>query len=176
MQKCRMYANFATLLQILLGLQSPAVSRLQTTWARVGASEMRLLNDLLTFTSPTKNWKNLRDIMTVTAEEYGTTAEEGGGCIPFLGIYLSDLVFNAELPAYIEPPRRAAACDSLVLQQPLVNFHKHRITATVIKRILTFQNLARRYPFAPDPELYRQCLQVEPLDQERIRKLSLEIE
>ncbi|KAF9292945.1 hypothetical protein BGZ88_005949 [Linnemannia elongata] len=26
-----------------------------------------------------------------------------GGCIPFLGVYLSDLLFNTELPSYVEP-------------------------------------------------------------------------
>lgn len=184
-QKCKIYANFATLLQILLGLQSPAVTRLSATWARVSASDMRLLDQLIEFTSPMKNWKNMRSSMALVAEEYGnqpttTTHNDNnntmGGCIPFLGIYLSDLIFNAELPPYIEPSRRKNSCDSLVLQQPLVNFHKHRITATVIKRVLTFQNLARRYPFTPDPELYRLCLDIPSIDLDTIRKMSLDIE
>ncbi|KAI8140107.1 hypothetical protein BJV82DRAFT_623945 [Fennellomyces sp. T-0311] len=201
-QKCKMYANFATLLQILLGLQSPAVTRLHSAWAQVGAADMRLLDQLSAFTSPHKNWKNIRDSMTKVAEEYGNRqqfieqplqqqqqqqqqqqpqqddSEQGGGCIPFLGIYLSDLVFNSELPPYIAPVKSngKATCDSLMLQQPLVNFHKHRITATVIKRVLTFQNLARRYPFTPEPELFRLCLDVKSVEPEKIRKLSLQLE
>ncbi|KAG2216649.1 hypothetical protein INT45_010789, partial [Circinella minor] len=198
-QQCKTYANFATLLQILLGLQSPAVSRLHSTWAQVGATDMRLLDQLSAFTSPMKNWKNIRDSMTKVAEEFGdgsnnhpTTGQQGlppppqnhdittdaGGCIPFLGIYLSDLVFNSELPPYIEPVKtNKTTCDSLMLQQPLVNFRKHRITATVIKRVLTFQNLARRYPFTPEPELFRLCLDLKSVvDTEKIRKLSHDIE
>ncbi|KAG0282481.1 hypothetical protein BGZ96_000433 [Linnemannia gamsii] len=31
-----------------------------------------------------------------------------GGCIPFLGVYLSDLLFNTELPSYVEPKVSAA--------------------------------------------------------------------
>ncbi|KAI9265003.1 hypothetical protein BDA99DRAFT_571347 [Phascolomyces articulosus] len=211
-QQCKTYANFATLLQILLGLQSPAVSRLHSTWAQVGAMDMRLLDQLSAFTSPMKNWKNIRDSMTKVAEEFGdggqqhiipstvdqqqqqqqqqqesttstTTSgsnsnNDAGGCIPFLGIYLSDLVFNSELPPYIEPVKNntKTTCDSLMLQQPLVNFRKHRITATVIKRVLTFQNLARRYPFTPEPELFKLCLELKSVDTETSRKLSHDIE
>ncbi|KAI9493589.1 hypothetical protein BDB00DRAFT_822685 [Zychaea mexicana] len=198
-QQCKKYANFATLLQILLGLQSPAVSRLHATWAQVGVADMRLLDQLSAFTSPMKNWKNIRDSMTKVAEEYGNgqqlveqqqqhhyhqlqdnnTEQQGvaGGCIPFLGIYLSDLVFNSELPPYTEPVKsKKATCDSFVLQQPLVNFRKHRITATVIKRVLTFQNLARRYPYTPEPELFRLCLDIKSVDTDMIRKLSHEID
>lgn len=206
-QKCKLYCNFATLVQILLGLQSPAVSRLKRTWDRVGSSEMRTLEQLSAFTSPMKNWKHIRDSMTQVAEEYGMSPIEVqiempgtnqhefkktkikipfGGCIPFLGIYLSDLVFNSEQPPYVHPNlenhkiyhahTRMSSDISPLLTQPLVNFRKHRITATVIKRVLTFQNLARRYSFEHDAELYFLCSELESLDPDTIRRLSNEIE
>ncbi|ORZ01282.1 ras guanine nucleotide exchange factor domain-containing protein [Syncephalastrum racemosum] len=207
-QKCKVYCNFATLVQILLGLQSPAVSRLQKTWSRVGTTEMRLLDQLSVFTSPMKNWKHIRDSMTQVAEEYGMSPVEVqiempgtnhhafsktkikipfGGCIPFLGIYLSDLVFNSEQPPYIQPnlenhriyhanTRTYTDSISPVLLQPLVNFRKHRITATVIKRVLTFQNLARRYSFDRDDEVQYLCNEVVSFDAEEIRRMSLERE
>ncbi|CAO3631144.1 unnamed protein product [Cunninghamella echinulata] len=211
-QKCRIYSNYATLVQILLGLQSPSVSRLKRTWARVRAKEMKLLEELSQFTSPMRNWKHIRDNMTLVAEEYGMSPTEVqvempgatsngnkkglkltkvkipfGGCIPFLGIYLSDLVFNSEQPPYLEPNHNhhkiykeqiEASKVNLapVLKQPLVNFRKHRITATVIKRVLTFQNLARRYAFDLDDELYERCLFLAPLDADSIRQLSHAIE
>lgn len=199
-------------MQILLGLQSPSVSRLKRTWARVRAKEMKLLEELSQFTSPMRNWKHIRDNMTLVAEEYGMSPTEVqvempgatsngnkkglkltkvkipfGGCIPFLGIYLSDLVFNSEQPPYLEPNHShhkiykeqiEASKVNLapVLKQPLVNFRKHRITATVIKRVLTFQNLARRYAFDLDDELYERCLFLAPLDADSIRQLSHAIE
>ncbi|OAD78823.1 hypothetical protein PHYBLDRAFT_90313, partial [Phycomyces blakesleeanus NRRL 1555(-)] len=162
-QKCKMYTNFATLVQILLGLQSPSVSRLQKTWSRVGVAEMRQLDQLSAFTSPMRNWKHIRDSMTTTKIKMPF-----GGCIPFLGIYLSDLVFNSEQPAYLDI--------SPVLKQSLVNFRKHRITATVVKRVLTFQSLARRYSFEIDDDIYYMCSQLEVLKPETIRRLSFEIE
>ncbi|KAI7860942.1 ras guanine nucleotide exchange factor domain-containing protein [Circinella umbellata] len=207
-QKCKLYCNFATLVQILLGLQSPAVSRLKKTWSRVGAHEMRILDQLSEFTSPMKNWKHIRDSMTQVAEEYGMSPVEVqiempgtnhhaftktkikipfGGCIPFLGIYLSDLVFNSEQPPYIQPThdhhriyqannRTASMFTSPLLKQPLVNFRKHRITATVIKRVLTFQSLARRYSFERDDEVYFLCAELRASNADQVRKLSHEIE
>jgi hypothetical protein len=147
--------------------------------------------------------------MTMVADEYGMSPTEVqvempgtnkggftkrtrvkipfGGCIPFLGIYLSDLVFNSEQPPYLEPNHAhhkiykeqtasSQANLSPVLKQPLVNFRKYRITATVIKRVLTFQNLARRYAFDLDDALYERCLLLDPLDADTVRRLSHAIE
>lgn len=168
---------------------------------------MRILEQLSAFTSPMKNWKHIRDSMTEVAEEYGMSPVEVqvempgtnhhgfgkskikipfGGCIPFLGIYLSDLVFNSEQPPYLQPSHdhhriyyannRTMSITPSLLKQPLVNFRKHRITATVIKRVLTFQNLARRYSFERDDELYFLCSEVRASDPDTIRKLSHTIE
>ncbi|OAD77211.1 hypothetical protein PHYBLDRAFT_123163 [Phycomyces blakesleeanus NRRL 1555(-)] len=159
-QKCKLFCNFATLVQILLGLQSPSVSRLRKTWSRVGTSEMKLLDQLSAFTSPMRNWKSIRDSMMMIKLPFG-------GCIPFLGIYLSDLIYQANTQNTPISP---------VLKQSLVNFRKHRIIATVIKRVLTFQNLARRYSFETREALNDLCFQVDALTTEKIRELSLEIE
>lgn len=190
------------MLQILLGLQSSSVSRLSKTWPLVNRREMKTLQELSAFTSPTKNWKNIRDSMSQVAEEFGEsptevqvevdttnhTKKKGsvtiklpfGGCIPFLGIYLSDLVFNAELPSYLPSNnnKKLHGMADAVLSQPLVHFRKHRITATVIKRVLVFQNLARRYAFeeSADAGLYSSCFQVVSLDTDTIQKMSYEIE
>lgn len=60
-QKCYQQSNFATLTQIILGLQSPWVERLRKTWARIGMWEMRILRDLKSFTSPLRNFRHLRN-------------------------------------------------------------------------------------------------------------------
>ncbi|GAN09040.1 hypothetical protein MAM1_0239c08562 [Mucor ambiguus] len=208
-KKCKLYCNFSTLIQILLGLQSSSVSRLEKTWPLVNKREIKTLQELSTFTSPTKNWKHIRDSMSQVAEEYGESPTEiqvevddnnstfrkrkskksvtiklpFGGCIPFLGIYLSDLVFNAELPSYLPSSnnnieRKHQGSIDAVLSQPLVHFRKHRITATVIKRVLVFQNLAKRYSFeeSSDLLLFNTCFQVTSLDTEAIQKASYAIE
>ncbi|CAO3577835.1 unnamed protein product [Absidia cylindrospora] len=208
-QKCHMYSNFATLVQILLGLQSSSVSRLRKTWSKVADSEMRLLEQLSSFTSPMKNWKHIRDSMTAVAEEYGMSPKEiqiqlpgssdqhqlnhtkiklpFGGCIPFLGLYLSDLVFNSEQPSYLEPNHdhhkiyqsyTQSSCNLSppLLRQPLVNFRKHRTTATIIKRFLTFKDLADRYSFEQVDPLYSDCFYLDALEMDTVGRLSLTIE
>ncbi|KAI9248404.1 ras guanine nucleotide exchange factor domain-containing protein [Sporodiniella umbellata] len=198
-KKCKLYCNFSTLIQILLGLQSSAVSRLARTWALVHKREMKILRKLSTFTSPTKNWKYLRDSMTQVAEEYGESPTEiqveklnrskmtiklpFGGCIPFLGIYLSDLVFNTELPSYIASeynPKKGQGgiLEKTVMSQPLVHLRKHRITASVIKKVLLFQGLAKRYSFVKSTNnaLYSACLQVVSLHTSDMQERSQLIE
>jgi len=58
--KCYEQHNHATLTQILVGLQFPAVERLHKTWARLPAKQRRIFRDLKTFTSPSRNFAYLR--------------------------------------------------------------------------------------------------------------------
>ncbi|KAG0068078.1 hypothetical protein BGZ89_005274 [Linnemannia elongata] len=291
--------------------------RIAHTWARVRAQEMRIMEDLVEYTSPFHNWKHLRDDMKSIADEWGGSGSGGGGgastvpaatekvpptsgstmtssffgkrrpskdstmaaaaalalqykgtasssglgskvssstthakekevkmgqqdkdataagkasqpkgCIPFLGLYLSDLVFNAELPSYVDPtthsnqqqqqqqqpqgssqassrrpststsatatsttapppPISSTSTNSSSSHQPtppttttepsprlLVNIHKHRTTATIIKRILTFKTLAGRYPFEQDPGVRQVLMAIQGLDPVEISRLS----
>ncbi|KAF9955788.1 hypothetical protein BGZ72_003412 [Mortierella alpina] len=99
------------------------------------------------------------------------------GCIPFLGLYLSDLVFNSELPSFVDPKREASALEaqeqrSLPPRYPLVNIHKHRTTATIIKRVLTFRTIASRYPFQHEAEVQAELMSIQTLDPTEISQLS----
>ncbi|KAI8605129.1 hypothetical protein EDD21DRAFT_364444 [Dissophora ornata] len=142
-----------------------------------------------------------------------------GGCIPFLAVYLSDLLYNTELPSYIEsktstpfasaiqqshPPTAdtsanqlpnssqsaastpysshsassvapsAAALASYNASPPpsMVNMHKHRTIATIIKRILTFRTMANRYPFVKETDVYDQLMAVESFEQADMERMS----
>ncbi|KAJ1970824.1 Guanine nucleotide exchange factor lte1 [Dimargaris xerosporica] len=201
--------------------------------------ESQIFQHLKGFASPNRNWKNLRDATKVMLEigcgyELGEmrichscsrasltihdnphTVEEVyqryqiGGCVPFLGLFLSDLVMSTEHPTYIKPrPASAATTRSYrsangdgssgalagqnrhdessgkpvpVMNNPpsLVNFHKLRNSAAIIKRLIAFQTiLAHRYPFMKDPVLYP-LLQEENLDiwgEERVMAQSRDLE
>ncbi|KAF9987203.1 hypothetical protein BGZ75_000921 [Mortierella antarctica] len=349
---CFNHSNFSSLTQLMLGLQAHEVSRLNRTWARVRSQEMRVMQELVEYTSPFHNWKHLRNAMKNIADEWGGAAGGGGsggaaalsneattsmpaastpgggtkqnqqqltgsavgtslfskmsisssskdkdkhgsptmahprnhshqhtssfgkssshtaattmsghtkslsgpvfpslvstlskdkdkqrerqhslqsspyqapqdtdkaqpqqhrGSIPFLGVYLSDLLYNTELPSYVEPrtlpremnldsrtdplpspPQSATSADPVPLSylhrassvqgqadmtmptsSPwLVNLHKHRTIATIIKRILTFRTIATRYPFEKDPELYDLLMEMEALEPVEMERMS----
>ncbi|KAF9174089.1 Guanine nucleotide exchange factor lte1 [Mortierella sp. AD011] len=73
---CYNHSNFSSLIQLMLGLQAPSVSRLNQTWDRVRAQEMRVMRDLVEFTLPLRNWKHLRDAMKNIADEWGGSGSE----------------------------------------------------------------------------------------------------
>ncbi|ORX99169.1 ras GEF [Basidiobolus meristosporus CBS 931.73] len=191
--KCYQHRNFATVTQLTLGLQNPVVDRLHKTWSRVGLYELRLLADLERFTQPFKNWKHIREAMHVISEDWGgdggeesafpseTSPNSIGGCIPFLGLFLSDLVYNSELPSTVEPESlssrsQSQSNDTSREKIRLINFHKFRTCAKIIKRVLAFQALAQRYPFQYDPIVYSKCLNLHCLDNVSVRILSTECE
>ncbi|KAE8232561.1 hypothetical protein CF326_g2404 [Tilletia indica] len=69
--KCYEQHNHATLTQILLGLQFPAVERLHKTWARLPAKQRRIFKDLKTFTSPSRNFMYMRAAIQAKVTELG---------------------------------------------------------------------------------------------------------
>jgi hypothetical protein len=58
----------------MLGLQAHEVSRLSRTWARVGSQGMKIMQDLVEFTTMLRNWKNLRDAMQDIIDEWGDSS------------------------------------------------------------------------------------------------------
>ncbi|KAH8917978.1 ras GEF [Atractiella rhizophila] len=118
------------------------------------------------------------------------------GCIPFFGIFLRDLAINSELPSLLDPtsPNNPASVDPTTGQicrvidpnafsnlpplpegvtlEPLINIHKFRNIATVVQKVLTFQEIAEVYPFEADGSLYITCLKLKCLDVRRLRECS----
>lgn len=151
--KCYHHRNYSTLMQILLGLQAPAVTRLEKTWQKIDRCQLELFNQLKEMAKPFRNWKNVRDCMTKATEQVAESFavesvltnsleefQHADGCIPFLGLYLSDLVFIAELPTFIESSTPDSTDEDEEdqelckrLSNHLVNFNKFRITGILLK-------------------------------------------
>jgi hypothetical protein len=96
--KCYQHRNYSTLMQILLGLQLPAVTRLEKTWERVDHHQRDLFDQLKELTKPFRNWKNVRECMTEARDQVSESFavecvlthslkdfDHVNGCIPFLG-------------------------------------------------------------------------------------------
>jgi hypothetical protein len=158
---CRRYRNFATASQLTIALTSPEVSRLTKTWAFVPPSDIKTLRDLEALISPTRNFYNLRREM-----EGGGSAGAAAtdiGCIPFVGIYTHDLLFNAQRPSEIASSPTTA---------PLVNFERCRMAAGVVKTLLRLLEASTLYTFQPIEGLTERCLWMGALSDEEIRKLA----
>jgi hypothetical protein len=78
------------------------------------------------------------------------TASVEDGCIPFIGIYTRDLIYNAQKPAFIDAPP--------VDGERLVNFERHHTAATIVKNLLRLLEASSRYAFKVEPDLISKCL------------------
>ncbi|CAO1634195.1 unnamed protein product [Sympodiomycopsis kandeliae] len=226
--RCYQYLNFSTVVQICLGLQTPWVERLTKTWARVNSRDLRILRDLKALTSPARNFRHLRAAMRGMVEEgsleelvtvngppqtqRGGSASGGLGakgigvrmedcCVPFFGLFITDLAVNECLPSLIDPssPNSAAEIDPdnprrlLKLQnpsafahlpplpsnielEPLVNLFKFRNIAGTVKAVLAFQAKAANYNFHADAGVYVKCLKIRCLEGRHMTDLSNRLE
>ncbi|KAK4122758.1 hypothetical protein N657DRAFT_575445 [Parathielavia appendiculata] len=159
---CRRYRNFATMAQLTIALTSNEVSRLAKTWAMVPASDRRTMRELEALMSPTRNFYNMRAEM-----EGGGAAVAEMGCIPFVGIYTHDLLFNAQKPSEIASSPTTA---------PLVNFERCRTAASVVKTLLRLLEASLLYNFQPIEGITERCLWMGALADDEIRRLSEALE
>ncbi|KAL2157763.1 hypothetical protein VTH06DRAFT_5031 [Thermothelomyces fergusii] len=159
---CRRYRNFATMSQITIALTSNEVARLARTWALVPAGDRRTLHELETLMSPTRNFYNMRAEM-----EGGGASVAEMGCIPFVGIYTHDLLFNAQKPNEIA---------SSPTTPPLVNFERCRTAAAVVKTLLRLLEASMLYTFQPIEGITERCLWMGALCDDEIRRLSEALE
>ncbi|EAW09812.1 mitotic regulator LTE1 [Aspergillus clavatus NRRL 1] len=146
--------NYATMLQIAIALSSTDCSRLHKTWALVPPSDRRLLQDMELLIQPVRNFHDLRTEME--------TANLQEGCIPFVGLYVHDLTYNAQKPAQVANPAG----------EPLVNFERYRTAAKIVKSLLRLIDASTKYKFEPVPGIIERCLWIASLSEEQIQKRS----
>ncbi|PWN21123.1 ras GEF [Microstroma glucosiphilum] len=220
--KCYQQCNFVTLVEICLGLQSPWVERLHKTWARIGSWEMRVFRDLKALASPRHDFHHLRAamhgmIIDENLEELITSSGPppalrgatflGGRepqiaattrCVPFFGLFVSDLAKWHRLPSFIRPtgPRESGhalpraegvECDlqathqeradlvsppSDVPSQWSLNMRKIEQLGSTVKTILAFQQKAAAYTFEAEATLYNKCLRLRCLAGSQMTQLS----
>jgi hypothetical protein len=139
-------------------LSSAEVSRLSKTWDLVPAKDQNTLSEMEALVTPSRNFYNLRAEM-----ESGSD----GGCIPFVGIYTHDLLFNAQ---------RASEIASSPTTPPLVNFERCRIGAAVVKTMLRLLEASTRYTFQPVEGITERCLWMGALSDEEIQRRSKTLE
>ncbi|KAK3313874.1 ras guanine nucleotide exchange factor domain-containing protein [Apodospora peruviana] len=157
--KCRTLNNFSTLTSIISALGTAPIARLKRTWDQVPQRIHGTLETMRKLMASTKNFGEYREALHVANPP----------CIPFFGVYLTDLTFIED------------GIPSIIKKTNLINFAKRAKTAEVIRDIQQYQNVA--YSLQPVPELqdyiltnmqaagdvhemYDKSLQIEPRERE----------
>ncbi|KAJ4365166.1 Ras guanine nucleotide exchange factor bud5 [Neocucurbitaria cava] len=123
--KCLELNNYDSLMAIICSLNSSMVMRLKRTWELVSAKTKARLEELKAVTDVGRNYAVLRQRLQ----------NHIAPCIPFVGIYLTDLTFidvgngtTRQLPG-----------DSGRDSVSVINFDKHMKTAKIIGQLQSFQ-------------------------------------
>nr|XP_034181172.1 ras-specific guanine nucleotide-releasing factor 2-like [Osmia lignaria] len=149
----RVLHNYNGVLQICAAFTNSSVFRLKKTWEKVSKTTKQTIERLQTIVSSDGRFRNLRDALHRCDPP----------CIPYLGLYLTDLSFIEEgTPTMTE--------------DGLLNFSKMRMIAHVIREIRHFQQtpykielITKVTNYLLDPslllnekDLYRMSLEIEP--------------
>ncbi|KAI9793535.1 MAG: hypothetical protein M1816_007968 [Peltula sp. TS41687] len=129
---CLELRNYDSLMAIMGALDSASIARMKRTWDCLSVKTRALVETLRAVVDTSRNYAGLRHRLQT----------DSSPCIPFLGIYLTDLTFvNAGNPA----TRR------LSNGMEVINFDKHIKTAKLISDIQRLQQMA--YNLNPVQEL-----------------------
>ncbi|KAL4893438.1 ras guanine nucleotide exchange factor domain-containing protein [Aspergillus ambiguus] len=156
--KCRALNNYSTLTSIISALGTAPIHRLGRTWGQVSGRTSAILEQMRRLMASTKNFGEYRETLHLANPP----------CIPFFGVYLTDLTFIEDGIPSLTPSE-------------LINFNKRAKTAEVIRDIQQYQNVP--YLLQPVPELqdyilsnlqgagdvhdmYDRSLEVEPRERE----------
>ncbi|KAF2487017.1 ras guanine nucleotide exchange factor domain-containing protein [Neohortaea acidophila] len=159
--------NYATMYQITLALLSTDLARLHKTWALVQPAEKAALTRLEKLCQPRGNFHQLRMEMEAASAD--------DACIPFIGLYTHDLMFNAQKPARVNPPATGSAVRGAPTE-PLVNFERFQTAAGIVKGLLTLIEASAKYVLRPHPEVLSRCLWLAALEDGEILSRSRGLE
>ncbi|RIA92760.1 ras guanine nucleotide exchange factor domain-containing protein [Glomus cerebriforme] len=118
--KCRSLNNFNSFTAITSGLYSAPIHRLRRTWEMVNARAAQTLEYLSKIMNSTKNFAEYREMLHSINPP----------CVPFFGLYLTDLTFIED-----------GNPDFLKNSNQLINFSKRMKTADVIREIQQYQSV-----------------------------------
>lgn len=113
--------NFNSLMPIVGALNSSMISRLKKTWNQILPKFKDIFEHLRKSTDHSRNYADYRAVLRNSAPP----------CIPFLGIYLTDLTFTDEGNSAFKPGE-----DEVKRQ---INFAKYYRTVAIVQEIQKFQ-------------------------------------
>jgi GDP/GTP exchange factor required for growth at low temperature len=207
--------NFSTHVAIVTGLENGFVKKsMRRLWSNVGSRDKRSFELFQLWATKDGDFKHIRSAvdaleanMKADARDEAHSVASGGAkgkahadspsaCIPFVGIYLSQIRRINELPDLIDPtaPRQPVIMDPLnytfsppaqphvfdalpplptnISIEPLINVQKQRRIAGVVKSLVCGQHMAVRVHHNIDRKLYQRCLRLRALDWEGLQRAA----
>jgi son of sevenless len=147
--------NYNGLNTLSSSLNNTSIFRLKNTFSYLTKKELKDLSEILNIVSHSSNFIKHRNALE--------NVEENEGCIPYLGMFLSDLTF-------IEDGSKNITTNGLI------NFQKRKRISQTILKIISLQNSV--YNFRVVPQLYLYLLNFDNIidDENILYSLSLKIE
>lgn len=125
--RCLELSNYESLMAIMCSLNSSVVQRLKRTWEIVSKKTKARLAELNTVVDFSKNQASLRRRLE----------KPFAPCLPFLGIYLTDLTMvDAGNPKLRELPGSTSPSGEV---SSVINFDKHMRMAKIVSHVQKFQ-------------------------------------
>ncbi|KAJ3541223.1 hypothetical protein NM208_g4708 [Fusarium decemcellulare] len=118
-QECSNFRNYDGLVALLSGLGHSAILRLRQTWNLVSPKYINTLQFLKTRMDRSDNHKSLRALLET----------HDNPCLPFLGMYLTELAFVEMGQSWIDPQNPH---DETTSEQPFIDFAKYARTAKIL--------------------------------------------
>jgi len=153
---CKDLNNFNAVFEIVAALQNSAVDRIKKSWEKLEKATKLIHAELVGVTSNTKNFATHRELLRKSLPP----------CIPYLGMYLTDLTMIDTTPDFTKNPFDAE----------LINFDKLRKTALVIKQIQLFQHTGYSLEVVPQIRDYLLTVKERNMSEEDAFKMSLVLE
>ncbi|CAI2180023.1 2452_t:CDS:2, partial [Funneliformis geosporum] len=152
--KCRTLNNFNSLTAIISGLNSAPIHRLKRTWELVNSKTIQTLESLNKIMNSTKNFAEYRELIHSVNPP----------CVPFLGVYLTDLTFIEDgNPNNLKKSR-------------LINFSKRMKTAEVIREIQQYQSAPYNLNSIQEIQAFIKCRLQNSRDVADLYDISLSME
>ncbi|EQK98954.1 Guanine nucleotide exchange factor [Ophiocordyceps sinensis CO18] len=127
---CLELHNYDGVMAIICSLNSSTISRLRKTWDAVSLKRKEVLRAMQEIVEPSQNHKMLRTRLH----------DHVPPCLPFLGMYLTDLTFvDIGNPATKQMSLGTEPDDTGAGGLTVVNFDKHCRTAKIIGELQRFQ-------------------------------------
>ncbi|AGO11736.1 AaceriADL038Wp [[Ashbya] aceris (nom. inval.)] len=123
-ETCRALNNFSSMTAITSAMLSSSIYRLKRTWAMVHDNYKESLDKMNALMDSAKNFSKYRELL----ESIGDCP-----CVPFFGVYLSDLTFTA-----------GGNPDYLKGTTGVINFAKRARIVNVLKEIDSYQRISYR--------------------------------